>query len=275
MINTKMYFFGGGTITNSILSRLIHNDIEPSLITVLDRNHEKLKFLHSQYKVNVANSLPKSLVGNETFLLCVKPQSMTKLLTDLKKSIIHEVMPLIISVAAGFTIENIISCLGRKTAVIRAMPNTASALGCGATALYANNNTTAQGRKKAQEIMENLGIITWLEKETMIDIVTAVSGSGPAYFFYMIEALVECAKKAGLPEKQAALLVTQTAFGASKMAHYTNGKDVFMLRQDVTSKEGVTDKSISVLKKYQFEKIINEAVKANIAHSKKLTSNDN
>lgn len=268
MINAQMCFIGGGNMANSIISGLISDNIDASSITVVDPNEAKLNFLNQHYHVNVTESLDKGVQSADIILLCVKPQVMGELLIHLKHVLEGQRTPFLISIAAGVPIDAIMTQLGQQVPIVRAMPNTPSIIGCGATALYASEQVSRQQREISEQIMRKVGVVTWVQNEQMMDVVTAISGSGPAYFFYMIEALIESAKEAGLTDKQATLLVTQTAFGASKMA--LESHDIHTLRQNVTSKKGATDAAIATLESHDFAESIAKAVQANIARSKEL-----
>ncbi|MBK2124592.1 pyrroline-5-carboxylate reductase [Fangia hongkongensis] len=268
MINAQMCFIGGGNMANSIISGLISDNIDASSITVVDPNEAKLNFLNQHYHVNVTESLEKGVRSADIILLCVKPQVMGELLIHLKHVLEGQKTPFLISIAAGVPIDAIMTQLGQQVPIVRAMPNTPSIIGCGATALYASEQVSRQQREISEQIMRKVGVVTWVQNEQMMDVVTAISGSGPAYFFYMIEALIASAKEAGLTDKQATLLVTQTAFGASKMA--LESHDIHTLRQNVTSKKGATDAAIATLESHDFAESIAKAVQANIARSKEL-----
>ncbi len=268
MINAQMCFIGGGNMANSIISGLISDNIDASSITVVDPNEAKLNFLNQHYHVNVTESLDKGVQSADIILLCVKPQVMGELLIHLKHVLEGQKTPFLISIAAGVPIDAIMTQLGQQVPIVRAMPNTPSIIGCGATALYASEQVSRQQREISEQIMRKVGVVTWVQDEQMMDVVTAISGSGPAYFFYMIEALIASAKEAGLTDKQATLLVTQTAFGASKMA--LESHDIHTLRQNVTSKKGATDAAIATLESHDFAESIAKAVQANIARSKEL-----
>ena len=160
--------------------------------------------------------------------------------------------------------------LGAKTAIVRAMPNIPSVIGCGATALYANHGVSSQQREMAENILRRIGVVTWLDNEKLIDTVTAVSGSGPAYFFLMMEAMIESAITLGLTKNQAALLVTQTAFGAAKMA-LENTRTLGDLRENVASKGGATVAALEALKAADFKGIVHSAITANLKRSYELS----
>ena len=169
--------------------------------------------------------------------------------------------PLILSIAAGIQEASIQHWLGGKIAIVRAMPNTPALIGCGAAALHANAYVSHEQRNMAESILRSTGITIWLSDESLMDAVTALSGSGPAYFFLMMEALQQAAENQGLPTETARLLTLQTALGAARMA-IESGKPLDELRQQVTSKGGTTEKAISILEENHIRAIYQQALDA-------------
>ena len=158
--------------------------------------------------------------------------------------------------------------MGDQTPIVRAMPNTPALVQSGATALYANKNVGNAQRDLAESILRAVGLALWVEDEAMLDAVTALSGSGPAYFFLVIEVLQQAGAALGLPEKTARLLAVQTAFGAAKMA-LESSEDAAILKQRVTSPGGTTEKALGVLEEGQIRALFNNALKA--AHDRSRT----
>lgn len=166
-----------------------------------------------------------------------------------------------ISIAAGVRVKDLQSWLKNKCAIVRAMPNTPALIGCGATALFANEVVNESQRDLAETILRAVGVVVWIQNEEWMDIVTALSGSGPAYFFLMMESLQETAQSFGLPEKAARLLTLETAIGAAKMALESN-KSLAELRSNVTSPGGTTEKAISVLEENDIRGMFKKALSA-------------
>lgn len=270
MVNAKICFLGGGTMAASIIERLVSDSVIASSIIVVDRNDDKLNCLAQKFQVQVTKALDDAIDNADIILLCVKPQAMQALVKSVQRLCNKAKNPLFISIAAGITIQQFEHWLGAKTAIVRAMPNLPSVIGCGATALYANHQVSSQQREMAEHILRRIGVVTWLENEKLIDTVTAVSGSGPAYFFLMMEAMIESAVTLGLTKKQATLLVTQTAFGAAKMA-LENTRTLGDLRENVASKGGATVAALEAFKHDDFKGIVHRAITANLKRSGELS----
>ena len=169
--------------------------------------------------------------------------------------------PLVISIAAGIRTDTLRSWLGEQVPVVRAMPNTPAMVLTGATGLFSAANVSAAQRDSAERILRAVGLVQWVEDETLIDAVTAVSGSGPAYYFLVMEAMEEAAKKLGLPAETAHLLTLQTALGAARMA-IESPDNPQTLRRKVTSPGGTTEKAIGTLEQCGLRQAFEDALKA-------------
>ena len=209
----------------------------------------------------------KALAENESaikhanvIVLAVKPQVMREALTPLG-TLIRQASPLLISIAAGIPARNIERWASGQPALVRVMPNTPALVGAGMSALFANENASVPQRDLAESIMRSVGITVWLEKESLMDIVTAVSGSGPAYFFYLMEAIEQAGTREGLDADTARLLALETALGAARLAlESTEGPG--QLRERVTSPGGTTEAAIRTLDASNVSDIIQNAVSA-------------
>ncbi len=223
------------------------------------------------YKVfNNLNDIDLKKMVIDIILIAVKPQIIGEVLSELKNKMSNNV--LIISIVAGKRISYFENCLGVKKLIIRAMPNTPAKIGKGITALYSSSRILDNHRKNINLLFSSTGEVLWLKKESDMDIVTAISGSGPAYVFKFIESLIESAINAGLDFKTAHTLVKHTLFGASKLALESNISPK-KLRIEVTSPGGTTEAAIKILEKQdQFNKIINLAINAAIKKSINLSS---
>ncbi len=177
--------------------------------------------------------------------------------------------PLVISIAAGIRTPDLARWLGADTAIVRAMPNTPALVQSGATGLFANAHVRDQQRDLAETILRAVGLTLWVEQEDQLDLVTALSGSGPAYFFLVMEALQEAASKLGLPAETARLLALQTAFGASRMA-LESDEDAAALRQRVTSPGGTTEQALRVLEEGGLRNLMEQALTAAARRSREL-----
>jgi pyrroline-5-carboxylate reductase len=201
-------------------------------------------------------------------VLAVKPQVMQDVAGELAATVAAH-RPLVISIAAGVRESTLRAWLGDGTAIVRTMPNTPALVQSGATALYANPAVSEEQRSHAESIMRAVGLALWVEGEEQLDAVTALSGSGPAYFFLLMEAMQAAGSKLGLPADTARLLALQTAFGAAKMA-LESPEDPATLRRRVTSPGGTTERAISVFQEHGFEDLVERAMEAAAGRSREL-----
>jgi len=259
-------FIGGGNMASSLISGLINNQHNASDITVTDPDQNKLDQLNQQFSVNTEINNLKAIENANVIVLAVKPQILKEVCNSLKDSICKN-RPLIISIAAGIRSTDIDRWLGGNNAIVRCMPNTPALIQAGATGLYANNNTLAEQKTTADTILSSAGITLWVENEAQLDAVTAVSGSGPAYFFLFLEAMQKAGIELGLDEKAAGLLARQTALGAARMA-LEGDDDAATLRSKVTSKGGTTAAAIASFENNHFSDIISQALTA--AHDRAI-----
>ena len=199
-------------------------------------------------------------------VLAVKPQAMHAMISELQ---LGKHIPLFLSIAAGLRTDAICHWFGRDIPLVRAMPNTPALVRAGATGLFANSAVTESQREIAETIMRAVGITLWLDSEAQLDAVTAVSGSGPAYFFYLMEAMELAGQQLGLPAETARLLTIQTAFGAAKLALEVE-EEPRVLRERVTSPGGTTEQAIQHLQKNKTGEVLVTAVKAARDRSEEL-----
>ena len=202
----------------------------------------------------------------DTLLLAVKPQMMAEALTPVKSALAPKT--LVISIAAGISIEKLQAMLGMETRIVRVMPNTPALVGAGAAGMALSANCTEEDATIARIIFESIGVVEIVD-ESLIDAVTALSGSGPAYFFYMVECLVAAAQKEGLPLEQASKLAIQTAFGSGRLLQ-TSSDSPAVLRERVTSKGGTTFAALEAFRAHHFDKTIAAGVSAAAARSREL-----
>ena len=201
-------------------------------------------------------------------VLAVKPQVLQDVAGDLSAALAQQ-RPLVISIAAGIREATLRSWLGENTAIVRAMPNTPALVQSGATALYANTRVTEQQRSLAESILRAVGLVIWVEDEDLMDAVTALSGSGPAYFFLFMEAMQAAGMELGLPADTARLLTLQTAFGAARMA-LESPEDAGTLRRHVTSPGGTTEAAINILQQGELQELVRRALQGAAERSKEL-----
>lgn len=270
-IRPTIALIGAGNMGSSLISGLISQHYPPKQIWASDPSEEKRQFLHQKFGVTVTSRNEEALQHAETVIFAVKPQSMGAMVRELAATI-QSKKPLVISIAAGIREARIQEWLGGKIAIVRSMPNTPALIGCGAAALYANSYTSPSQRKLAEAIMRCVGLTVWLEEEKQMDAVTALSGSGPAYFFLMIEALQKAGIALGLPEESARLLSLQTAYGAARLA-LESDEPVEKLRHRVTSPGGTTERALQILEKGAFHSLIAQALAAAKKRSEELAEN--
>ena len=196
----------------------------------------------------------------DILVLAVKPQVMQCAVEDIAETLLQR-QPLVVSIAAGIPIASIESWAGSPLPLIRVMPNTPAVTGNGASGMYANHRVSKSQRAQAQKIMEAMGIAVWVDEESLIDTVTAVSGSGPAYFFYLMDAMVKAAQEGGLSPEASRQLTLQTALGAAQLA-LVSDESPTELRRRVTSPGGTTQAAVEILDKKGCEKILIRAVLA-------------
>ena len=256
-MNDQIGFIGGGNMAQAIITGLLKSGRSPSDILVSDPDQDCRKALTTMGITSFADSAPV-MAQAHLVVLAVKPQIMDSVLTDLVNSL--KATHVIISIAAGITIQNIRHRLNdAKNPVVRVMPNTPALIGEGMSALVSDQLLNEDIKTAVQEIFDTCGHALWVPNEQAIDAVTAVSGSGPAYFFLMIEYLINTGVRLGLSPEVARALVTQTAKGAAGMVERLDvGPDV--LRQRVTSPGGTTEAALNVFDEGDFADLIDRAL---------------
>ena len=208
----KIGFIGGGNMASSLISGLIASGHSPRHLWVSDINPDTLKALAENLNVNTSTSNDAVINEVDVVVLAVKPQTLSSVAKN-AAALIQQKQPLVVSIAAGISQQSLSQWLGAETAIVRCMPNTPALVLTGATALHANTKVTDEQRNLAENIMRSVGIALWVDDESELDAVTAVSGSGPAYYFLLMEAMEKAALELGLNEVTARLLVQQTALG--------------------------------------------------------------
>jgi pyrroline-5-carboxylate reductase len=260
MIQPTLAFIGAGNMACSLVGGLIADGWDPARIHVADADPQQLERISRRFPVTTTTTNQHAAGQADVVIFAVKPQSMKAVALELADTITQH-RPLVISIAAGIRETTLRSWLGEQTAIVRTMPNTPALVQSGATALYANPAVNEDQRSIAESILRAVGLTIWVDDEAMMDAVTALSGSGPAYFFLFMEALQSAGCKLGLAEQTARLLVLQTAFGAAKMA-LESTEDAATLRRRVTSPGGTTERALEVLQGHDFETQIFEALQA-------------
>lgn len=268
MNNTTLAFIGGGNMASSLVGGLIADGWDPASIRVADTSAQQLERLSQRFPVTTTTDNRAAITQADVIVLAVKPQSMQAVAQQLADDI-NQQQALVISIAAGIRESTLRTWLGADTAIVRTMPNTPAMVQSGATALFANPAVNEEQRSIAESILRAVGVAIWVDDEALMDAVTALSGSGPAYFFLFMEALQKAGCELGLPARTAHLLTLQTAFGAAKMA-LESTEDAATLRRRVTSPGGTTERAISVLQDGGFETLVSKALQSAAARSREL-----
>lgn len=267
-LKQRIGFIGGGNMTRSIIGGLITNEINPDLIKISDPDPEQRDRLVTQFGITATQENREVAEESDVVVLAVKPQVLRRAAGPIG-DLVRERNLLVISIAAGVRIEAISSWLGGHASIVRVMPNTPALVGSGASALFAPPSITEPQRDTAESILRAVGITLWLTDESQIDTVTALSGSGPAYFFYLMEAMEATGCKLGLTPKTARLLTLETAIGAARLA-LESSEDLSSLRKRVTSPGGTTERAIEILDRAKTDKTIERAIGGAAVRSREL-----
>lgn len=262
----KVVFVGGGNMASAIIAGLLANGADARNITVVDPANDLRERLTREYGLHTLSAADRTLNDTDVVVLAVKPQVMREVCESLRGCLVDS---LVISVAAGIRLEALAKWLGDCPRLVRAMPNTPALIGQGITGMASAKTLSSADRKIADTIAGAVGEVTWVEHEDQLDAVTALSGSGPAYVFYFIEAMEQAAEKMGLPAWQAATLARQTFFGASALARGSS-EAVAMLRQRVTSPGGTTAAGIDAMDNKNLKAVFVEAIEAAARRSVEL-----
>ena len=264
----KIAFIGGGNMARSLIGGLVAAGMDPDRIWVADPDAGQLEMLRGQHPVHAGHDNDEAVLAADVVVLAVKPQMLKEVAEGMRDSV-QSAQPLIISVAAGVREPDLQRWLGNGVAVVRTMPNTPALVQCGATALCAGPDVTAAQRELAENVMRAVGLTLWVENEEQMDAVTAVSGSGPAYFFLLMELMEEAGRRLGLGDDAVRLLATQTAFGAAKMALESN-EDAATLRRRVTSPNGTTERALTIMQEGGMRELVISALEGARDRSREL-----
>ncbi len=265
-------FIGGGNMAAALIAGLAGKLTAGANIHVVDPNTASLERLHAQYGVSTAASAdaaPGAIAGADVIVLAVKPQIMKEVTAQLLPLLPAGGSALLLSIAAGIRAADLSRWLGGYAAIVRTMPNTPALIGQGITGMVAASGVSAAQRDAADAIMKAVGGTVWLDDEALIDPVTAVSGSGPAYVFYFIEAMQQAALEMGLSEEQGKQLALATFTGAAQLAAQSD-EPVSVLRERVTSKGGTTYAALTSMEQSGVKQAIITAMKAAAARGKQL-----
>lgn len=247
-------------MATSLIGGLIADGRDPASIYVTDPDFAKLETLAERYRVQTSSDNDEAVRLASTVVFAVKPQMMASVIESLAAAA-QAHRPMFVSIAAGVREPDIRRWLGFDAAIVRSMPNTPALVGSGATALFANSHVTEEQRDLAESVLRAVGLTVWVDDEDLLDAVTALSGSGPAYFFLVMEAMERAAVALGLGKDDARMLTIQTAFGAAKMALESSDAPA-TLRARVTSPGGTTERALDALITGGIEHLIHEALEA-------------
>ncbi|MEZ5537221.1 MAG: pyrroline-5-carboxylate reductase [Thiolinea sp.] len=266
--NITVAFIGAGNMARSLIAGLVE-DNSPLKIRVSDPDQAQLDVIRRHWpQVEVSTDNLAVSDGADMVVLAVKPQLMAEVVAPLREQAQRQ-RPVFVSIAAGIRESSLNNWLGGGLPVVRCMPNTPALVQAGATGLYANAQVSAEQRSQAESILRSVGIALWFTEEDKLDAVTAVSGSGPAYFFLVMEAMQQAAESLGLKPEDANLLVVQTALGAAKLALESDDMPA-ELRRKVTSKGGTTEAAINKLNEGGLIDLFDSALKAAAQRSQEL-----
>jgi pyrroline-5-carboxylate reductase len=268
MDRSTIAFIGAGNMGRSLAGGLLKSGWDRDRLIMTDPAPEQRQAVERLFQVTVYADNAEAAAAADVLVLAVKPQVLRAVCEPLA-SIAQQKKPLIVSIAAGVRIEPMERWLGGAVPLVRVMPNTPALVGSGASALFANPRVSKAQRDLAESILRTVGITVWLPKEDLLDVVTALSGSGPAYFFLVMEALERAAIAQGLESSIARLLTLETAFGAAKMA-LEGGTEPDELRRRVTSPGGTTERGIAVLREGAIEQLFADAVAAATQRAREL-----
>ncbi len=259
-------FIGGGNMAAALISGLISKVTEGANLHVVDLNLGALQNLQQRFGVSSATEIDATIGRSEVIVLAVKPQQMREVVATLR---LHVTNQLVLSIAAGIRSIDLVRWLGGHEAIVRCMPNTPALIGQGITCMFASAGVTTQQRETADVILRTVGSTVWLNDERNIDVVTAISGSGPAYVFYFIEAMQQAAQELGLTAQQGIELAKATFSGAAQLA-IQSVEPVSLLRERVTSKGGTTHAALTSMEASSVKALIITAIKAAAKRGREL-----
>lgn len=262
----KISFIGGGNMAAALIGGMLQQHFPATQISVVEINAETRKRIKDEYNVIAVEDLAGGIADSNIVILAVKPQQLyavTKKIAPLLKS--H----LVISIVAGIQTRDIYRWLNGYQQIIRAMPNTPALVRAGVTGLFALPEVNAEEKQNAETILKAVGTVLWVEHEEQLDAVTAISGSGPAYVFYFMEAMQQAGKELGLDDTQSYQLSIETFLGSAKLAKICKEKPS-VLRGRVTSKNGTTENAIKTMENDEINKRIVRAIHASYKRSREL-----
>lgn len=268
--SVSLALIGGGNMARGLIGGLLGSGVAPSRITVADPGAATREALERDFGVRTTPDNDAAAVGSQAVVLAVKPQQMAPVAQALAPFLAHR--PLVISVAAGIRAEDLSRWLGAGVPVVRAMPNRPALIGAGASGLYADGAVDADARALAEAVLASTGLCLWVRTEAELDTVTALSGSGPAYFFRLAELMAEAAAAQGLDRDVAMRLAAQTLAGAGRLVGAEPQPDLARMRAEVTSKGGTTEAALNVFAEKGLAEIVQAAEDAAARRSRELAA---
>lgn len=261
----KITFIGGGNMAKALIGGLIKRGYSPSKMHVVELSKDRCTEVHNEFAVRASTDMAQAVAHSEVVILAVKPQQLQEVSLQLAAFLEDR---LVISIAAGIRTQDIARWVGSQN-IVRCMPNTPALIRSGVTALYATPVVRPEQCHRAEAILSAVGSTFWLDDEELLDAVTAISGSGPAYVFYFIEAMQQAAYELGVEESQARQMVLDTFLGATKLAENSN-EEVATLRARVTSKNGTTERALLTMDANRVKQDIVDAIHAAAKRSKEM-----
>jgi pyrroline-5-carboxylate reductase len=265
----RIALIGGGNMARGLLGGLIAKGADPAFITVVEPDAAVRRRVQQDFGVAVTSESASAIHGAAVVVLAVKPQIMAQVVRPLATSL-QQLRPLIISVAAGIRTASLADWLGPGVPIVRCMPNRPALIGAGATGLYADASVGAAERALAAHVLESTGLAVWVTRESDLDVVTALSGSGPAYFFQLAELMAEAAIAQGLDAAVARQLAAQTLAGTGQLVAAESAPDLARMRAEVTSKGGTTEAALNCFSALALDRAVAEAMQAAATRSREL-----
>lgn len=264
----RIAFIGAGNMASAMIGGLIQSGIAAGQLSAADPYPASLEQVQQRFGIDTSADNNAVIANADVVILAVKPQQLKQVCADIRDALIRN-KPLIISIAAGIRCDALEQWLSPSLAIVRCMPNTPALIGKAASGLYANTNVSAGQQQLASQLLSAIGTVDWVNAENLLDAVTAVSGSGPAYFFLVMEAMIEAGVALGLTPEAARNLTLQTALGAASMA-LDSDVDVAELRRRVTSPGGTTQAAVNSFEQGNIRQLFHDALLAADLRSKSL-----
>ncbi len=260
---------GGGNMTRALIGGLLRQGMDPALITVAEPNEATRTALERDFGIGTTADNNAAIARARVVVLAVKPQIMASVASALAPAL-RASRPLVISIAVGIRAAALLSWIGTGVPVVRAMPNRPALVGAGATGLYASESVDAKGRELAGKLLAAAGVVVWVPNEDDLELVTALSGSGPAYFFRLAEVMAEKAAAMGLDPAVARQLAAQTLAGAGALVAAETAPDLARMSAEVASKGGTTEAALNRFAALGLDGLVAEAMQAAATRSREL-----